>query len=172
MEGTWHRVLAGGVMIVVALGLGSVEVLKGRPYAERPVPPVPTAPAPSNQAPTPWQGFLVEQGNLLAMELGPPMDWDSTSGADTNLTEAIQTNRQTVLKVDRGAHRLVSVNGLGRVRVSEVSDQALVLTEDKKAADLATLTVGDLIKVEPGAGRVQRIVVLRHAWSETGSPEQ
>ena len=56
--------------------------------------------------------------------------------------------------------------------MSEVSDQALVLTEDKKAADLATLTVGDLIKVEPGAGRVQRIVVLRHAWAETGSPEQ
>jgi hypothetical protein len=156
-------------MIVVALGLGSLEVLNGLPHADRSVP---TAAAPDGPGPTPWQSFLVEQGKLLAMELGPPADWDAASGAETNLTEAIQTSRQTVLRVDRGAHRLVSVNGLGRVHVSELSDQAMVVTEDKKAADVASLTVGDLVKVEPRDGRVQRIVVLRHAWSETGSPEQ
>jgi hypothetical protein len=156
-------------MIVVALGLGGLEVFNERPEADRTAP---AAPTPDSSGPAPWQKFLVEQGNLLAMELGPPADWDTAPGGSTSVTEASQTNRQTVLRVDQGAHRLVSVNGLGRVRVSEVSDQALVVTEDKKAADLATLAVGDLIRMEPGDGRVQRIVVLRHALAETGSHEQ
>jgi len=113
----WGRVLAGSVVVVLLLALGSLEVFSGR----------------------------------VRVDPSSPL---------------------TVLEVDKDARRLLSVNGLGRVRVAEVSNEAVVVTEDKKAADLALLTVGDLIRVESSNGRIQRIVVLRHAWHETESPEQ
>lgn len=89
-----------------------------------------------------------------------------------NLTGVIQTGRMTVLEVNKEAHQIVSLNSVGRVRVAEVSTKAVVVTEDKKAADLALLNAGDLIQVEPRDGQIQRIVVLRRAWQETASPEQ
>jgi hypothetical protein len=169
MNVTWGRVLAGSVVVVILLALGSLEVFSGRVRVDQSSPTVPT---PGDDRTAPRQDFLIQQGDLLNLELGPPADWEAGPGIPQNLTKAVQTGRLTVLEVDKEAQRLVSVNGLGRVRVAEVSNEAVVVTEDKKAADLASLTVGDLIRVEPSDGRIQRIVVLRHAWHETGSPEQ
>jgi hypothetical protein len=47
-----------------------------------------------------------------------------------------------------------------------------VVTDEKTTTDLALLNTGDVIKAELRAGQIQKIVVLRHAWHETTSPEQ
>ncbi len=168
MNVTWGRVLAGSVVVVILLALGSLEVFSGRVRVD---PSSPMIPTPGVAGTAPWQDFLIAQGDLLNLELGPPADWEAGPGIPQNLTETVQTGRLTVLEVDKEARRLVSVNDRGRVRVAEVSNEAVVVTADKKAADLALLTVGDLIRVEPSDGRIQRIVVLRHASHETASPE-
>jgi len=77
-----------------------------------------------------------------------------------------------VLEVDGKARRLVSLNAAGRVVVGEVEDTAVVVADDRKGADLTLLKPGDVIRVEPGGGPVQKIVVLRHGWDEVSSPEQ
>jgi len=52
-----------------------------------------------------------------------------------------------------------------------VTNEAKVVTDEKTATDLALLNKGDVIKADLRGGRIQRIVVLRHAWDETTSPE-
>jgi hypothetical protein len=73
--------------------------------------------------------------------------------------------------VDENARCLLALNATGRVLVTDVSSGAQVVTEDRKATALALLKPGDVIRVEPASGRVQRIVVLEHAWREMASPE-
>jgi hypothetical protein len=80
--------------------------------------------------------------------------------------------RQTVLNVDPAARRFLSVTGTGQVRVSEVNRGTLVLTEETQGAGLALLKPGDVIRVEPPNGQIQRIVVLRRGWQELESPEK
>ena len=80
--------------------------------------------------------------------------------------------RQTVLNVDPAARRVLSVTGTGQVRVSEVNRGTLVLTEETQGAGLALLKPGDVIRVEPRHGQIQRIVVLRRGWQELESPEK
>ena len=53
-----------------------------------------------------------------------------------------------------------------------MSNEAVVVTEDRKVADLAFLKPGDVIRIEPSNGQIQRIVLLRPAWREMTSPEQ
>jgi hypothetical protein len=53
-----------------------------------------------------------------------------------------------------------------------VNNEARVVTDDKTATDLALVSTGDVIRAELRAGRIQKIIVLRHAWHETASPEQ
>jgi len=164
MSITWQRVLAGSSVVVALLGLGVLELVSHRASVDafsR------TGSNPGSERATP--------AALLKQELAPPADWEPAWSAMApdrkNLTAAIQTGRMTVLKVNREANQIVSLNSEGRVRVTGVSNKAVVVTEDKKAADLALLNAGDLIQVEPRDGQIQRILVLRRAWQETTSPE-
>ena len=89
-----------------------------------------------------------------------------------DLTGTIQTGRMTVVDINRGTRRIVCMNSLGRVSEHRVTNEARVVTEDKTATDLARVSTGDVIRAELRAGRIQKIVVLRHAWHEAASPEQ
>jgi hypothetical protein len=89
-----------------------------------------------------------------------------------NLTNAIQTDRMTVMEINRTAGQIVCVNSRGRVHVHKLTNDAVVVTDEKKTGDLGSLNTGDVIKAELRAGRIQKIVVLRHAWHEAASPEQ
>jgi len=175
MSVTWRRVLAGSVVVAILLGIGVLEVFSARVQVD-PFSSATTGSNPGDERPNPWQDFLITQGDLLNLELGPPADWEAAGPAaaqgQENLTGVIQTDRMTVLEVNKETHQIVSLNSVGRVRVAEVSTKAVVVTEDKKAADLALLNAGDLIQVESRDGQIQRIVVLRRAWQETASPEQ
>jgi hypothetical protein len=53
-----------------------------------------------------------------------------------------------------------------------VTSKAVVITDDKKTTDLASLSTGDVIKAELRSGQIQKIVVLRHAWHEAAGMEQ
>ncbi len=173
MSVTWRRVLAGSAVVAILLSISVLGIVSQR---------VPvdafstTGSNPGDERTTPRQDFLITQGALLNLELGPPTAWEAVGSAvaqdQENLTGVIQTGRMTVLEVNNEARQIVSLNSVGRVRVAEVSNKAMVVTEDKKAADLALLNAGDLIQVEPRDGQIQRIVVLRRAWQETASPEQ
>jgi uncharacterized protein with FMN-binding domain len=88
------------------------------------------------------------------------------------LTATIQTGRMTVIEIDKPARRIVCMNSQGQVFVHKVTNEAIVVTDGWRTADLAGLTAGDIIKAELRDGRIQKIVVLRHAWHETASPEQ
>ena len=87
-----------------------------------------------------------------------------------SLTDLIQTSRLTVVAVDKDAGRL-------RVRddaemCTDLSCQgSLVVTDEESRADLGLINPGDIIKVESKAGRPEKIVVVRRAWNEIGSPE-
>jgi hypothetical protein len=164
MNVTWRRVLAGSSVAVILLALGVLELVSYRASVDafsRTV----SSPGSERAAPT----------ALLKQELGPPADWEAAGSAvapdHKNLTAAVQTGRLTVLNVNREANQIVSLNSEGRVRVTGVSNNAVVVTEDKKAADLTLLKPGDLIQLEPRDGQIQRILVLRRAWQEAASPE-
>ena len=87
-----------------------------------------------------------------------------------SLTDLIQKSRLTVVEVDKKA---------GRLRVRDDSEMStdltchgsLVVTEEESRADLDLINPGDIIKVESKAGRPEKIVVVRRAWNEIGSPE-
>ena len=174
MSVTWRRVLAGSAVVAILLGIGGVlEIVSNRVRVDAFST---TGSNPGDERTTPRQDFLITQEALLNLELGPPTAWEAAGSAvaqdQENLAGVIQTGRMTVLEVNKEARQIVSLNSVGRVRVAEVSNKAMVVTEDKKAADLALLNAGDLIQVEPRDGQIQRIVVLRRAWQETASPEQ
>ena len=164
MSVTWQRVLAGSSVVAILLGLGVVELVSHRSRVDA------FSRTGSNLA-----SEQATPAALLKQELAPLADWEPAWSAVApdrkNLTAAIQTGRMTVLKVNREANQIVALNSEGRVRVTGVSNKAVVVTEDKKAADLTLLNAGGVIQVEPRDGQVQRIRVLRHAWHETTSPE-
>jgi hypothetical protein len=53
-----------------------------------------------------------------------------------------------------------------------VSTTTVVVTENERAAGLAVLRPGDVIRVEAPHGPIQRIVVLRNGWHEEESLER
>lgn len=56
----------------------------------------------------------------------------------------------------------------GVARIRPGAGRLIVL----EVADLAFLKPGDVIRIEPSNGQIQRIVLLRPAWREMTSPEQ
>jgi hypothetical protein len=106
-------------------------------------------------------GAVLVCGLLLPVDVAVAQD----------MTGAIQTGRMTVVEINRQARRIVCMNSLGRVFEHKVTNEAKVVTDEKTATDLALLNKGDVIKADLRGGRIQRIVVLRHAWDETTSPE-
>jgi len=107
-------------------------------------------------------------GTVLVAGLMAP----DVAGAQQDLSESIQASRMTVVEINRESRRMVCVNSLGRLSEHRVTNEAKVVTDNKTAADLALVNAGDIIKADLRAGRIQRIVVLRHAWIESASPEQ
>ena len=82
----------------------------------------------------------------------------ATIVAAAGLTERIDGNRMTVLKID-----LTS----GRFLCTEHRHWTPVLR-----SDLQGLQPGDIVRVEPQAGGRARLVLLRTAAEELSSPEQ
>jgi hypothetical protein len=71
-------------------------------------------------------------------------------------TERLQTERMTVLKVDRASGQYSCVEHQRWTSVAKDS--------------LASVQTGDIVRLEPAAGR-PRLVVLRTAADELASPE-
>ncbi len=88
-----------------------------------------------------------------------------------SLSDEIQSSRLVVVEVKDAEGRL-RVRGEADVCTElSCSAQTLVVTAEDVRAGLDALAPGDIIKVEPAAGRLERIVVLRRAWDELASPE-
>ena len=171
MDMTWsRRVLIGTVIAVCLLGIGALEVLSERVSVDRQL--AIASRLAEDRTELAWDS------DTAPSELTVP-EADLTPGVEgvppavsRNMTDSIQRGRLTVLEVDGKARRLVSLNAAGRVVVGEVEDTAVVVADDRKGADLTQLKPGDVIRVEPSGGPVQKIVVLRHGWDEVSSPER
>jgi hypothetical protein len=158
MSTTTVRVLIGTVVTAGLLGIGALEVLSERVRVDPASTTAQRAPEGGpDSAPADLADFDVRE------ELGP---------SPAQLSGAVQMGRQTVLNVDPAARRFLSVTGTGQVRVSEVNRGTLVLTEETQGAGLVLLKPGDVVRVEPARGQIQRIVVLRRGWQELESPEK
>jgi len=158
MSTTTVRVLIGIVVTAGLVSIGALEVLSERVRVE---PASTTAQRAPEGGPDSSPAYLADFD--VREEPGP---------SPAQLSGAVQMGRQTVLNVDPAARRVVSVTGTGQVRVSEVNRGTLVLTEETQGAGLALLKPGDVIRVEPRHGQIQRIVVLRRGWQELESPEK
>ena len=158
MSTTTVRVLIGIVVTAGLVSIGALEVLSERVRVE---PASTTAQRAPEGGPDSSPAYLADFD--VREEPGP---------SPAQLTGAVQMGRQTVLNVDPAARRVVSVTGTGQVRVSEVNRGTLVLNEETQGAGLALLKPGDVIRVEPRHGQIQRIVVLRRGWQELESPEK
>ncbi|HET8575980.1 MAG TPA: hypothetical protein VFO18_02685 [Methylomirabilota bacterium] len=85
--------------------------------------------------------------------------------AAQSLTDSIQRARMTVIAIDYEAGRIVCLDSNGGAPLDDV-DRAVART-----TDLRLLQPGDVIKAEARDGKVRRITIPRHAWSELESPE-
>jgi len=165
MGNTWGRVLLGIAVVVCLLGLGALEVLSQRvrvdTAATTAVRSEGVRPEPSGDA------LALHHDDLLGLEADPAVNSEApASGVLRTRTGLI------VLEIDEKDRRLSSLTARGRVLMTEVSNEAVVVTEGRRVADLAALKPGDVIRIEPAHGQIQRIVVLRPAWREMTSPGQ
>jgi hypothetical protein len=145
--GAMGRILVGIVAAVCLLSLAALEIVSERVRVE----PV-TAASPA---------YLADS------EV-----WEVLGPSPVQLSRAVGIQRQTVLNVDPAARRFLSLTGTGQVLESEVSTTTVVVTENERAAGLAVLRPGDVIRVEAPHGPIQRIVVLRNGWHEDESLER
>jgi hypothetical protein len=88
-----------------------------------------------------------------------------------SLTDWLQQSRLMVVEVDKAAGRLRVKGPSGTCTDLSCRDQILVVTDDGTSDDLGALNPGDIIKLEPAAGRPEKIVVVRRVWEELASPE-
>jgi hypothetical protein len=165
MGNTWGRVLLGIAVVACLLGLAALEVLSQRvrvdAAATTAVRSEGVRPEPSGDA------LALPHDDLLGLEADPAVNSEApTSGVARTRTGL------TVLEIDEKDRRLSSLTARGRVLMTEVSNEAVVVTEGRRVADLAGLKPGDVIRIEPANGQIQRIVVLRPAWREMTSPGQ
>ncbi|MBI3625589.1 MAG: hypothetical protein HY215_05530 [Candidatus Rokubacteria bacterium] len=114
-------------------------------------------------------------GILLLVGLLAPLDGALAQQAtDSALTNAIQTDRMTVLEVNAAAGQIYCLEADGRLRVVEFPNGVpMVVTNGMRRADLGLLSPGDLIKVQRAKdGQAHTIIVLRRGSDEITSPEQ
>lgn len=163
MNMTWGRVLVGIAVAMCLLGVGVLEVLSARAPSGRALS---APPRPADVRTEPWlEGSDASALQAAEGEVSAP---DGGRG----LTAAVQQRRLTVLEVNEGAGRLVSLSAAGRVLVTDLADAPFVVTEENGAGSLALLKPGDVVRIEQAHGKAQRIVVLRHGWQEMESPEK
>ncbi len=84
------------------------------------------------------------------------------------LSDLVQADRMTVLEVNKPAHK---VRCIERSWMS-VAAAVTVVGHEGHRIDLTELSAGDVIKVEAKGGQIEKIVVLRRASDEAGSPER
>jgi len=165
MGTTWGRVLVGIAVAACLLGLGALEVLSQRVRVDTPAT---TAVGSEGVRPEPsGDALALYHDNLLGLEAGPAMDSEAPASGIARTGTGL-----VVLAIDEKDRRLSSLTAMGGVLTTEVSSEAVVITEGRKAADLTALKPGDVIRIEPSSGQIQRIVVLRPVWREITSPEQ
>jgi hypothetical protein len=157
MKATTGRVVIGLAVAVCLLALGGLEVLSERVRVDG-TPMTLVRPGDVERDPV-WDTIAPPEAPDPALE-------------SAHLTMALQAGRRTVLDVDEKAGRLVSRDGTGHVLESELGRRAVVITDDKQLGPPALLKAGDVIRIEPAAGQVQKIVLLRHAWQQLEGPEQ
>lgn len=165
MGNTWGRVLIGIAVAGCLLGLGVLEVLSQRVRVDTAAT---TAVRSEGVRPEPSGDVLaLHHDDLLGLEADPAVSSEApASGVARTRTGLV------VLEIDEKDRRLSSLTARGRVLTTEVSNDAVVVTEGRRAEDLAVLKPGDVIRIEPANGQIQRIVVLRPAWRTMTSPEQ
>jgi len=168
MGTTWGRVLVGIAVVACLLGLGALEVLSQRVRVDTPATTAVRAegihPEPSGDA------LALHHDTLLGLDADPAMDWKAPASDIVRIRTG--AGRLVVLEIDEKDRRLSSMTARGRVFTTEVSSEAVVVTEGRRAANLALLKPGDVIRIEPADGQIQRIVVLRSAWRKVTSPDR
>ena len=87
------------------------------------------------------------------------------------LSDLIQQSRLMVVAVDTTRGRLRVQGAADACTDLSCAEQALVVTDEGTQADLELLNPGDIVKIEPAGGPVEKIVVVRRAWEEIASPE-
>jgi hypothetical protein len=166
---TWSRVLIGVGVLVFLLGIGTLEVLSQRVRVD----PAATALRAAGGAPEPSWDSLAPRDDLLSLEADRATDSEAaTPGVEGARQGASPVGRLTVLEVNQKDRRLLSLNARGRIFAAEVSNEAVVITEDRKAADLGLVKPGDIVSVEASEGQIHKIVVLRPAWQEITRQER
>lgn len=168
MGTTWGRVLVGIAVVACLLGLGALEVLSQRVRVD----PAATALRASGGAPELAWDSLAPREDILSLEAERAADLEATPGVEGARRGAAPMGRLTVLEVNEKDRRLLSLTARGRVLAAEVSNEAVVIAEDRKTGDLSLVKPGDIVRVEPSQGQIQKIVVLRTAWQEITSPER
>lgn len=156
MNVTTGRVLIGLTLAVCVLALAGLEMLTERVGVDQAV--MTTLRPPAVERDPVWDTIAPPESPNPALDAA-------------HLTMASQA-RMTVLNVDEKAGRLVAVNANGRVLESEVGGLTEVVAEGRLIGRVASLQAGDVIRFEPAAGQVQKIVLLRHAGQPLESPEQ
>ena len=111
----------------------------------------------------------VALGIALTCGLFPAVD---LAGAG-DLTDALQSERMTVVEVNAPDGQIVSVNGNPEVRIVHwVASGAPVISEAGQKVGLGSLNPGDIIKAHVRDGQTRQIIILRRAWAEIGAPEE
>jgi hypothetical protein len=88
-----------------------------------------------------------------------------------SLTDWLQHSRVIVVGVDPVTRRVRIKDQSDACSDVSCSERTLVVSDEGAARDLATLNAGDIVRIEEGAGRPERIVVVRRVWEELTSPE-
>jgi hypothetical protein len=88
-----------------------------------------------------------------------------------SLTDWLQQSRVVVVAVDPAARRVRVKSEAQACTDLSCSERTLVMTDEGAPAGLASLNVGDIVRVEESSGRTDRIVVVRRVWEELTSPE-
>jgi hypothetical protein len=88
-----------------------------------------------------------------------------------SLTDWLQQSRVVVVAVDPAARRVRVKSEAQACTDLSCSERTLVMTDEGVPAGLASLNVGDIVRVEESSGRTDRIVVVRRVWEELTSPE-
>ena len=107
----------------------------------------------------------------IALTCGLCLAGDRASAG--GLTDALQSERLTVIEVNATHGHLVSVNGNPEHRiVHRAARGVLVLSEAGQTVGLGSVHPGDIIKAHVRDGQTQQIIILRRAWAEIGTPEE
>ena len=88
-----------------------------------------------------------------------------------SLTDWLQQSRFVVVAVDPARHTL-RIKGEAEICTDlSCSERTLVVSDEGTAPDLTALNAGDIVKIEEGSGRPEKIVVVRRVWEELTTPE-